>query len=268
MTVAVAYPKVAISVRSPLAMDDMRGGMSPRSSFIRSRKAEASYARQLLKIARWVGELVGELYDPDNPATADVIGEALNGYSRNIEGWANSVATRMVTEVAARDRRAWMQASRKIGKLLRAEIDSAPTGEVMRARMAEQVKLITSLPTEAAERVHKLTQEAIVDGTRAKQIEKEIMRSGDVSASRARLIARTEVSRTSTELTRARAEHVGSTHFIWRTAGDSDVRPSHKRLNGKTFTWNDPPECDPGHRALPGEIWNCRCYAEPVIVED
>jgi SPP1 gp7 family putative phage head morphogenesis protein len=269
MMVHVAYPVAAVSVRSPLAMDDMsRSGMSPRSSFIRARKAESGYIRQILKVTRWIGDLVNHLYDPEDPNTANIIDRALNDYSRHIEGWANSVATRMVTEVAARDRKAWMEASRRMGRALRQEIDTAPTGEVMRARIADQVELITSLPLDAAERVHRLTREGIVQGTRANEIAKEIMRSGEVSASRARLIARTEVSRTSTELTRARAEHVGSTHFIWRTAGDSDVRPSHRRLNGKTFAWGDPPECDPGHHALPGAIWNCRCYAEPVIDED
>jgi SPP1 gp7 family putative phage head morphogenesis protein len=117
----------------------------------------------------------------------------------------------------------------------------------------------------AYERVHKLTLEGLSNGTRAKAIAAEIMRSGDVSESRAMLIARTEVARTSTEFTRARAEQIGSTHFIWRTARDRDVRQSHAHLEGKTFRWDAPPECDPGHHALPGCIWNCRCWAEPVF---
>lgn len=171
----------------------------------------------------------------------------------------------MVTEVAQRDERSWFKIADQMGRGLRQEIANAPVGEVMRVRQAEQVKLITSLPREAAERVHHMTREGIVRGWRADQIAAEIMKTGDVTKARADLIARTEVGRTSTLLTQARAEHVGSTHFIWRTAGDSDVRASHKALNGKTFRWDDPPECDPGHHALPGAIWNCRCFAEPVI---
>lgn len=188
-------------------------------------------------------------------------------YAATLTPWAEAVSRRMVTEIAARDERAWVRVSQQMGQALKREIATAPTGEAMRTAMASQVKLITSLPTEAAQRVHDLVIAGISEGRRADAIAEEIARTGEVTKSRATLIARTEVSRTATELTKARAEHIGSTHFIWRTAGDSDVRPSHKKLNGQTFRWDEPPECDPGHHALPGCIWNCRCFAEPILPE-
>jgi SPP1 gp7 family putative phage head morphogenesis protein len=249
-----------------MAFDKVRP--TPKSAFIRARKVEEGYARQLRKVAQHVGDIVKGLYDPAKPHATSAIDDALKRYSSTIEGWASSVGNRMVTEVAARDKAAWMEVSRRMGKGLREEIETAPTGAVLRQRLADQVKLITSLPTDAAERVHSLTLEGITQGRRASEIATEIMRSGDVSKSRATLIARTEVSRTATELTKARAQHVGSTEFVWRTAGDSDVRPSHRALNGKTFRWDQPPECDEGHHALPGAIWNCRCFADPVISLD
>ena len=100
----------------------------------------------------------------------------------------------------------------------------------------------------------------------AAEVSKAIQRTGEVTKARADLISRTEVSRTAATLTQVRAEHVGSTHFIWVTSGDSDVRESHKKLNGKVFMWSDPPVCDPpNYRALPGCIWNCRCYAHVIL---
>lgn len=256
----VAYPHVCPACRPSLALDKL----SPKSAFIRARKAEDAYARQLLKVASWIDALVRELFDPADPSAANAIGEALNGYSRHIGDWAHSVANRMVTEVAARDRRAWIEMSSKMGRVLRAEIDSAPVGEVMRSRLAEQVRLITSLPTEAAERVHKLTLEGIVQGTRAEEIAAEIMRSGEVARSRARLIARTEVSRTATDLTQARAEHIGSPGYLWRTAGDGDVRDSHRKMAGKFVAWGAPPTLD-GMTGHAGQFPNCRCYPEPIL---
>nr|WP_246374794.1 phage minor head protein [Pseudochelatococcus contaminans] len=133
--------------------------------------------------------------------------------------------------------------------------------------MAEQVRLITSLPSEAAQRVHDLTIEGITQGTRASEIAKKIMEAGDVTASRANMIARTEVSRTATLLTQARAEYVGSDGYIWRTSGDSDVRPSHKAMNGKFVRWSELPELD-GMVGHAGALPNCRCYPEPVIPDD
>ncbi|MDB5448411.1 MAG: putative head morphosis protein [Phenylobacterium sp.] len=240
-------------------------GPSPRSAFIRTRKAEVQYGRQLRKLAKHIGDLIDGMWVPDDLSAADQIAEAMQRYSRTIEPWARSVASRMLADVAARDRKAWKAVSAEMGRLLHEEIANAPTGQLMQQRLADQVSLITSLPPEAAARVHTLTLEGITLGRRAADIATEIGRSGEVSASRAMTIARTEVGRTATELTAVRAQAVGSTMFVWRTAGDADVRASHRALNGRAFRWDDPPECDPGHHALPGAIWNCRCIPEPIL---
>lgn len=52
-------------------------------------------------------------------------------------------------------------------------------------------------------------------------------------------------------------EHPTS-HYIWRTQGDGNTRPSHAANDGQIFSWNSPPPT--GH---PGEEPGCRCYAEP-----
>lgn len=233
---------------------------------LRARRAEASYARDLRKLARHIGDLVAA-FPAGDPAALPQMRDALERYGQAIAPWALAVAGRMLAEVAAREAAGWAETTRAMGRALREEIRNAPTGEVLRAQLAEQVELITSLPREAAERVHRLTLKGLETSERASEVAREIMRTGEVTEARARLIARTETSRTATLLTRARAEYVGSEQFIWRTSGDSDVRPSHRRLNGRAFRWDDPPECDPGHRALPGAIFNCRCYPEPVLPE-
>lgn len=233
---------------------------------MKSRRAEKSYSAQLRKIARVVGDIItgfGRI-TPDNEAA---LRDALNRYADMLDNWAHAVARRMLADVSARDERAWMRVSQEMGAEIGRIVRETPVGDVMRERMAAQVDLIKSLPRDAAERVHRLVIEAQENGARAEQIAKEIMRTGHVTESRARLIARTEVGRASAELQRARAEAIGSTQFIWRTSRDSDVRPSHRKLEGKVFRWDTPPECDPGHHALPGAIFNCRCYAEPVIPE-
>lgn len=242
---------------------------SKREAFARSKKIENAYAIRLRKVAAHIGEIIST-FEPGTLAGAEEVGAILRRYAEAIRPWAQASAERMVAEVDAYDRRAWASASRKIGQGLRKEIDATPIGEAIQARLAEQVDLITSLPREAAERVHRLALEGISNSSRAAEIAKEIMRTGDVTKSRATLIARTEVGRTATELTRARALSVGSTHYVWRTAGDSDVRADHKALAGKVFAWDDPPIADvkSGARAHPGSIFNCRCWAAPIIDDD
>ncbi len=53
-----------------------------------------------------------------------------------------------------------------------------------------------------------------------------------------------------------------TTHYIWRTAGDDKVRPSHAANEGKIIAWDKPP--DTGH---PGEDFNCRCKAVAYVPE-
>jgi SPP1 gp7 family putative phage head morphogenesis protein len=134
----------------------------------------------------------------------------------------------------------------------------------MQKALAEQVHLITSLPREAADRVHKLTIQGLTSGRRASEIAMEIAKSGDVTKSRALLIAQTEVSRTATALTQARAEYVGSVSYVWRTSRDAAVRPSHRRMEGKIVRWDQPPTLD-GMVGHAGQFPRCRCFVEPIL---
>lgn len=199
----------------------------------------------------------------------------LERYATTIEPWARNAAQRMLNEVNARDAQAWTQHAKAMGVALRKEVANSPTGEAMKALLQEQIDLITSLPRQAGERVHELALKGLSDSTRASEIAKEIQRSGEVTKNRATLIARTEVARVASTLTQVRAQHVGSTEYIWRTSGDSDVRPGHKAMNGKVCRWDSPPAVNEGTANRPhvmhhhaGAIWNCRCYPEPIIPED
>jgi SPP1 gp7 family putative phage head morphogenesis protein len=215
-----------------------------------------------------VGVLVNG-FPPGDPGVLPTIEQLLQRYAEALTPWAERAAAEMLTEVNRRDESAWMQNAADLSRALRQEIRTAPIGATMQALMAEQVTLIKSIPLDAAKRVHKLTIEGIEDSTRASEISKAIQESGDVAKSRADLIARTEVARTASTLTEARALHVGSPGYFWRTADDSDVREDHRELEGKFIPWDQPPIADKrtGRRAHAGCIYGCRCYPEPVIPE-
>lgn len=48
--------------------------------------------------------------------------------------------------------------------------------------------------------------------------------------------------------------------YVWRSRDDARVRSSHAEYDDQTFSWSDP--LSGGH---PGQGWNCRCTAEPII---
>lgn len=240
-----------------------------RERWAKARNAEKSFGRTLRALARRCGELTRGMLDPEDPASAIKLRAMLDRYAEAVHPWAAEQARRMVLEVTRRDEAVWAALGRESGRALRQEIRGAETGEMVRRRINEVTELITSLPREAAQRVQTFALQGIEGAKRASEVVELIMATGEVSKSRANLIARTEVGRTSSLLVQARAEHVGSTHYIWRSVGDLDVRKLHKRLNGKTFAWDDPPVSGSnGERAHAGQIYNCRCYAEPIIPDE
>jgi SPP1 gp7 family putative phage head morphogenesis protein len=234
--------------------------------FSKARIAEREYQRSLVAVGRQVGSIING-YTVQNPlGNQQQMYRALESYSRLIEPWAQSVTERMHSEVGWRDLRSWKALANQIGRGLTVELAQAPVGVAFSKLMAEQVTLIKSLPLEAGQRVHQLTQQALIGGARLDEIVPEILRSGQVTVSRAKLIARTETARTSSVLTQVRAEHVGSDSYIWRTAQDAQVREEHRKLEGKTILWSQPPiAAANGTRYHAGQGPNCRCYPEPLL---
>ncbi|HWI02382.1 MAG TPA: phage minor head protein [Acidimicrobiales bacterium] len=231
----------------------------------RTVKIERQYERQLRRIARHVGDII-RAFPPGDPAAEPVIRRALEGYAGTLDGWARHVARQMLESVSRVDEQAWRERAVEMSARLRDELRGTPIAGLMRDRLDEQVTLIKSIPLDAAQRVHRLTLAGQENATRAPQIAAAILESDKIAASRATLIARTEVARTASLLTEARAKHVGSEGYIWRTSGDSDVRDSHDEMEGVYVRWDTPPTLDNmvGHA---GQFPNCRCYPEPVIPE-
>lgn len=239
-----------------------------RERFAVAERMEAEYLRSLRQLTRQIDHIVKAMAPNGVVKNSNELQQVLTQYSRTIEPWARAVAEKIVLRIARKDEFAWMHLGKSIGRSLRKEIQEAPTGQFLQQFLNEQVTLITSLPLDAAQRVHKLTLEGITEGTRAKEIAVEILKTGKVTESRAKLIARTEVARTASGLTMARALHVGATHYYWRTSGDSDVRKSHKEMNGKIIPFGQAPTLSDGSVTHAGQIYNCRCYIEPILTED
>ncbi len=194
--------------------------------------------------------------------------EVLKAYVDALVPWAERAALRMIQEVNARDRDAWHELGASISQQLHRDLREAPIGNRVQELMQQQVTLIQSIPLKAAERAHELVLEGLEGSKRASEVATELLRTTEVTTSRATLIARTETSRVATVLVQTRAEAVGSTHYVWRTAGDADVRPGHQAMAGKVCEWANPPAVEENGRIMhfhPGSVWNCRCYSEPVI---
>lgn len=228
-------------------------------------RVEKRYARALRNVARFSGQLV--LLHVQGATITEPAGlaRAVREYALALTPWARARATEMVLGVDATNVKWWAAQARAMSRAVRLELAEAPVGQVAQQRIREQVTLITSLPIQAAERAQDLALQAVADGSRAAEVARMLQDTTNVTESRAMLIARTEVAKANASINEARALSVGSDGYIWRTAGDADVRESHAEMEGEFVPWDTPPTLSDGTTTHAGQIYNCRCYSESIL---
>lgn len=126
-------------------------------------------------------------------------------------------------------------------------------------------------------RLREMVENHALDGYTKTGLREQIMREWEVSRNKAKFLARQETSLFMSKLRRERFKDAGVRKYRWSTSHDERVRPrggtksekgnNHRMLDGKIFTFGDPPIVDTktGRRAEPGEDFNCRCVAIPII---
>lgn len=106
-----------------------------------------------------------------------------------------------------------------------------------------------------------------IEGKSRKDIENYIVKEFGIAQRHAKFLARNESAIATTSYLQAKYKDEGFTNFKWVTNLDGRERPLHKELNGKIFSFDNPPIIDErtGQRGLPAETYNCRCLMSPVI---
>jgi SPP1 gp7 family putative phage head morphogenesis protein len=53
--------------------------------------------------------------------------------------------------------------------------------------------------------------------------------------------------------------------YEWSGVMDRRERKSHRELEGKIISWDNPPDVGNGRKCHPGQDYQCRCCAIPVF---
>lgn len=240
-----------------------------------SRRIENEYFKTLYTLCdmfKKIAQSVGE----DQALYMQRMNQFQNSYQ--YEKYIMSAVKRMVIPIADINAKTWREAARKSTRgrflydLLMEELQQGKD-ILINDQLLENAALIKTLPNDIAEKVVKDIADEALKGKRARSIEKIIRQETDKhSRASARLIARTEVAKTQSALTRVRAQSLDMQWYIWRTALDGNrVRPSHRLMEGVLVNWNDPPspEALAGEKSVgnyhAGNIWNCRCFSEVLV---
>jgi SPP1 gp7 family putative phage head morphogenesis protein len=242
----------------------------------RSKRIENSYMNTLNRLLRSMRKFVGATQDPQ-----EIIRRLhLYASSQDYRDWCDSLALNMTTQVNRGVSATWREASRKAGRgselysaILR-ELET-PNGGVFSQIVRENAEWIKTFPLDVSEEVTRFIASEGMQGRRGSDIMTDLLqRFPDIAKSRLQLIARTEVSKTQSALTQARASALGLNWYIWRTSEDARVRSSHNHMEGVLINFNNPPSpeaLDPKGEQVPygnyhaGNTFNCRCYEEVIV---
>ena len=247
---------------------------------------EREYERAVLRVAEPFFTAVKQMVKNDLPAIVAARDLALKtdsalhtdaGYadliSLAIEGIRIRVA-RQVTVAAATDASESM--GDRVSDFNRTQVDRQFTTvlgipvlrqerwleDKLSAFVTGNVSLIKDISEKGITDMTSLIMTRVEAGDSNRTIAKAIEERLEVTRRRARFIARDQVAKLNGKLTELRQAEAGVEEYIWRAVKDGATRASHLQNDGKTFRWDNPPAT--GH---PGEDFQCRCTAEPLLEE-
>lgn len=141
--------------------------------------------------------------------------------------------------------------------------------------------LIKSLTTDFQQRISSTIMNIVQSGERSTNIITQIMGEFGITERHAKFIARDQTSKINGDLSKIRAESLGSKTYTWSGSMDERERDSHRSMQGKLCRWDDPTvySDDDGktwksRRSIggvllhPSQDYNCRCIALAVVSFD
>lgn len=230
-------------------------------------------------LARMIEGLKTELARIDSPF---LLAAAIRRYARSptFRKAAEVLARSMATHVFSDGHRTWREAARSgakgrvIYQALQSELGQRAIGDLYNDIIRRNADLISTAPDYIAREITSLVSREAQAGLRPEKILEDVWAKWpSYTRAHAMLIARTESSKASTALTQVRCSVAQIDWYVWRTEEDVRVRDSHKLMDGVLVNWSDPPspEALAGEKYLygnyhAGNIFNCRCYPEPLIL--
>lgn len=226
--------------------------------------SEDRYARGLLAVLRAVHKEYMAYFEPRLKERAHA--DSLTDFSGELDMLGIHVQAQVVKHVAPLFDK-MSGTVNKANRIAQSKLlgitpsDTRVAVQIAAAREAN-IRLVENAARVYAQSVREIFESPNSFGLGVDDLRQQLLERGDVSESRAELIARDQTLKLNGDITQARQENAGVTSYVWSTSHDERVRDTHAELDGQEFDWASPPE--PGH---PGDDYQCRCVALPVIAE-
>ena len=239
--------------------------------------AQKEYLKALRSMLRTIGEEVrsnvlpaadAEIARKASAITQDALGafvfETLKSIAVQLGIIAEGVVGRILNLEADRHTAKWKASVRStLGIDISAVVSQEDLADYLLDANRRNAGLIKSLASETVAQVERATYDAILQGKTAKDLRSELTRQFGISDGRAKLIARDQTAKLTSDLNRIRHQQAGVTSYSWSTSHDERVRPRHKDLDGKEYEYGKPTGAEQG--LPPGQPIQCRCVARAIV---
>lgn len=144
--------------------------------------------------------------------------------------------------------------------------DALPATTLDRFRQ-ENVAKIEGLAVSELDRLAGVLERAGATGLRVEDLAEDIEHEFSVTESYATLLARDQTLKLNGQISERRQVEAGVVRYRWVSSRDERVREEHAALDGTEQSWAVAPVVDQatGRRAHPGQDFQCRCTAAPVL---
>ena len=145
----------------------------------------------------------------------------------------------------------------------------------MQASVYDNARLIKSIPSQYLTNIESIVMSNVRAGGRWEAVAKQLQQEYGVTDRRAKLIARDQTAKINGQLSAKRQVAAGFEYFRWVDSHDNRVRDNHRDHNNKVteygkgiYRWDLPPLSVKGVPEIPGQMWQCRCIAQPVSSDE
>ncbi len=154
------------------------------------------------------------------------------------------------------------------------DVDVTPTSETLagtiRTGLTEGIELgVRDLSQRIIQSTRRAVKKNLEEGGRVDRLILLIALQRGLAKLRVQTLAESEAAAAISTFREERYTEIGLNRYIWSTVGDERVRHDHRALDTQVFSWSSPPIVDraSGRRGHPGDDYNCRCVAIPLVSE-
>lgn len=206
------------------------------------------------------GQLVGR-YTQDADAQSF---DRLKRIAERLVSIAQETVNRILVLESQKHTEQFIDVARKtLGIDVSAVVKQEDIGEYLNLAARRNADLIKSQTDTMIRRIEQATLQNILAGNPVSALRKKFIDEFGIADRKAKLLARDQSSKLTSDLNRIRQTQAGIDEYEWMTAHDERVRPLHRSIDGKHYQWGKPTGAEQG--LPPGQPIQCRCVARGIV---